>query len=488
MFAIGLLARVGAAHNLPGARASAEIPTADLAVAGAARRIPAAFSGLSIEYNELDRYEASPVMFSRIIALIRSHDGEPMLLRVGGKSADDALWRAPRRHMPGWVFRIGDGWLRRLAALAARDQLRVMLDLNLAVHSPTMAAGLAAAAEEALPGGALAGLAIGNEPDLYPYQPGLENERIASTMPSTPTHWIEDYSPARYHSDYRAYALGLARAVPGVPLAAPEMTTFRFGWVTPLMALGSLRPQVIAIHRYASSTCWPPNLPLYPTIPSLLSERSTRGLAQSLDGAIAFARSTDTLVRVTELGSVSCGGAASVSDSFATALWAPDALFELARAGVAGVNWHIRPGLVTAAFQLTAHGVAARPELYGLALFAQMMRPGANLMNIRQSGASVPFLKTWAVSSAAGLDVLLINKGPLPVLVRLRTRASARAAVLSRLLAPTIDSRYGVTLAGQWIGTDARWHGPRRTALVRPADGVYTLRVGRYSASLLRIG
>jgi hypothetical protein len=36
-----------------------------------------------------------------------------------------------------------------------------------------------------------------------------------------------------------------------------------------------------------------------------------------------------------------------VSDTFATALWAPDALFELLRAGIDGVNVHVRPSRST---------------------------------------------------------------------------------------------------------------------------------------------
>ena len=70
--------------------------------------------------------------------------------------------------------------------------------------------------------------------------------------------------------------------------------------------------------------------------------------------------------RLTEVNSVTCGGVPGVSDTFATALWAPDTLFELLRAGVDGVNVHVRTDAINAAFAFKRSGLVARPLLYGL--------------------------------------------------------------------------------------------------------------------------
>ena len=43
------------------------------------------------------------------------------------------------------------------------------------------------------------------------------------------------------------------------------------------------------------------------------------------------------------MNSVACGGKAGVSDTFASALWALDALFAVARSGADGVNLHMFP-------------------------------------------------------------------------------------------------------------------------------------------------
>jgi hypothetical protein len=450
--------------------------------------IPRSFLGLSVEVNELLSYVQEGAVFDRAISLLRTARGDPMMLRVGGKSADDAYWDTQPLNAPRWVFEIGDDWLGQLATLARRDRLRVTLDLNLAVHSPSMAASLAAAAFAALaPGGRLAGLAVGNEPDLFPIQPGLDNERISTTAPSTPPDWTRTYSPSTYRNDYLMYAGALDRAAPDVPLAGPETTTADPRWLQALVGLGRLGPRSLTVHRYASSTCWSKSSPRYPRISSLLAEHSSAGIARRLRGAVKLAHDAGMSLDVSELNSISCGGNPGVADSFATALWAPDMLFELIRSGVDGVSWHIRPALPNAPFELLPGAIEPLPELYGLTVFAEMIGPDARRLGVRVAAGSDTHLKVWAVSSRVGTSVLLINKGPSEASVSLSSMAGGRPARVARLSAPSVGSRTGVTLAGRSIGSDARWHGNELTTAIRPERGAYHLAVPGYSAALVQV-
>src|SRR5262249_19037707 len=157
------------------------------------------FFGLSAESNELRTYENKGTLFDRFMSMVRQQDGSRLLLRIGGKSADDGYWDTPvPATAPKWVFELRSPWLERVAALTNRDHLGVMLDVNLAVHSPAMAVSFATAAQAALPRGALVGLAVGNEPDLYYHQPNLARERVATTMASTPTDWPATYAASVY--------------------------------------------------------------------------------------------------------------------------------------------------------------------------------------------------------------------------------------------------------------------------------------------------
>ena len=154
-------------------------------------------------------------------------------------------------------------------------------------------------------------------------------------------------------------------------------------------------------------------------------------MASAVSGVVRVAHRAGLPLRLTEMNSVTCSGRRGVSDSFATALWAPDALFELLRAGVDGVNVHLRADAVNAAFILQRHGLRARPLLYGLIMFARMLGPGAQLVPLRLSAPGAPHLKAWAVRTRSALHVLLIDKGTRSASVALhdcRNGSGERAA------------------------------------------------------------
>jgi hypothetical protein len=458
----------------------------DVSLSGRSRAIPRLFFGLSVEYSELAQYENAGPLFDRMIRLLRSQNGAPLLLRLGGRSADQSYWDATPPPSERWLSEIQPSWLEQLASLVARDDLRAELTVNLAVHSPAMAVAFARAARRALPRGSLFGLAIGNEPDLYKLQPRLELERIASTLRSTPRHWTFHYSPSRYRGDYQSYAGPLLKAIPGIHLTAPDITFPSTDWPNELVSLGKLAPKAISFHRYGAAYCKRIHFKNAPTIASFLSNKLTNGLARSLGNDVALANADHIDVRVTEMNSVTCGGKPGIANSFATALWAPDALFEMMREGVNGINWHIRPDLPNSPFQLSHGTLMAMPEAYGLALFARMIGPNARLESVHVvSDANV---KVWAVRSGLGLRVLLINKGPQDEAFHLDVAGASSSASVTRLLAAAPAALDGVTLAGQSIGTDVRWHGQRVLASVSPQGGVYRVRVPRYSAALVDLG
>jgi hypothetical protein len=460
-----------------------------LALTGGHLAVPKFFFGLSVEANELPTYEASPRLFDRFLAMVRPRDGSKMLLRIGGKSTDDAYWKVtPPPGTPHWVFELGDPWLSQLAALVRSQDLRVMLDVNLAVHSPAMAADFGHDVARSLPGGRLFALGIGNEPDLYHLQPRLQQERITSTLASTPPDWATTYSPSAYQDDYRAYAQALLSSNPHTPLVGPDTTSSTPSWIAALSSLTKAGPSLITMHRYAYSSCYKPGSPFYPTVPRLLKQSASGGLATRLRKALQIATDSGMGLRVTELNSISCGGQAGVADTFATALWAPDALFELMKAGIAGVNWHIRPTLHNAPFHLLSSGFEAMPELYGLALFNQMIGKGSQLELLQQVNPAHRNLKAWAVRTGKTLQLLLINKDARADTVQLDAAPlTTTPARISRLAARSLGAQSGVSLGGRVIGPDARWHGSRVTSTVRPAAGFYRFTVKPYSAELIRL-
>ncbi len=225
-------------------------------------------------------YEKAGVLFGRVASIIRPRDGGPMTLRVGGKVGRTtrcgsslratAADKAKQKNLPRGVRAIGRTWLAKLGQFVRRQDLRVLVDLNLAVHSTTMETDFATALQKAVPRGRLAGFEIGNEPDEYHFQPPLQRERVASTSRATPLGWWRNYSPGDYRRDYAGYARALKGRIGGIPLGAPDIVSDEPTWLSAVSGLGRLSPGFLAIHRYAGSTCWPRSPPPYPMISRLL--------------------------------------------------------------------------------------------------------------------------------------------------------------------------------------------------------------------------
>ena len=147
----------------------------------------------------------------------------------------------------------------------------------------------------------------------------------------------------------------------------PAVTSTRrnFNWLYSALADDRSELGVLTGHRYSLNACSKPTAPGYPTIARTLDESSPVGMARSVSNAVGLAHHRKRPFRLDELNSVTCGGLAGVSDTFATALWAPDALFALLSTGLDGLNLHIRPDKINSPFRLTSRGLEARPLLMG---------------------------------------------------------------------------------------------------------------------------
>ncbi len=104
---------------------------------------------------------------SRVLALLQVQGDGPLVLRIGGDSADHSFWKPRWKRKPGWAFALTPAYLSRLRALVKRDRVKLIVDLNLVTDTPLTAAAWARAAETSLPRGSIVGFEVGNEPDLY---------------------------------------------------------------------------------------------------------------------------------------------------------------------------------------------------------------------------------------------------------------------------------------------------------------------------------
>jgi len=483
-------------HHRRAAAPAAVTVTVSASTPGTA--VPSSFLGLSTEYWALPEWSSQMPLLERVMRLLRVPGNGPMVLRIGGDSADHSFWDPHDEAMPDWAFAIAPRWLAQTSQLVRTLGLRVILDLNLITDSPVQAADWAQAAESALPHGSIADFEVGNEPDIYTRTAWLAitagtaapRRSFAAPLPAALT--ARDYV-----RDFNAYANSLRQVAANVPLAGPALARphTHAAWVPALIAGARRSLGLVTIHRYPLSGCARPGHSSFATVARILSPETAESMAASLRPVIDDAHDAGLPIRLTELNSVNCGGRPGVSNTFATALWAPDALFQLLRVGIDGVNIHVRANTINAPFALSSAGLDARPLLYGLILFARALGPDARVVSPAvQARRSLNF-EAYAVRTAGdALHVVLIDKGPRSVRVSLRLPATHPATV-ERLTAPSAGSESGVTLGGRWLGADGHWHGAavHQTVTPRPVrdaarpSATYTVDVRHASAALVTV-
>jgi len=469
----------------------APAPASVLRVGGTATRraIPPGFVGLSIEYWAIPDYAGwDPSAINPVfVQLIRNLAGESApVLRIGGVTTDNSWWPAPGLRKPaGVTYTLTPGWIAVTRSLATTLGARLILGINLEADSTAVAGAEGRALVDGIGRPRIEALEPGNEPELYgSFVWGF------SGAPGRPP----GYDFADFEQDFTR----IARALPDVPLAGP--TDGAPSWFAKLGTFISDQPRVTVatLHRYPLQQCFvSPDEPNYPTVANLLAPSSSRSLADSVAAAVKVAHAHHVAVRIDEMNTISCGNVPAVGESFASALWALDTLFEMARVGVDGVNIHTFPGVGTNLFSFRRadgqwRGTVA-PEYYGLDMFAQAAPTGSRLLRASFSRGAGPGLTAWATRAPdRTIRVVVINEGSRTraIAVHLPAAAGRLSGTLERLQAPGVAARSGVTLAGQSFGPATATGlpaGPRRAFVVAPAHSAYAFTVPAGSAAMLTL-
>ena len=251
----------------------------------------------------------------------------PGILRFGGASADSRVaWTDGATPRPAWASSVlTPADLRGLRTLAQESGWRVMLTVGLAHYEPRAAAREAAAAKAAL--GPLAG--------------GTRGGQRARRLRTAPFPAAAVDLPAVRERAGRPTAGAIAAAAPGIPLAGPDVSGSRI-----FSAVGEQRGR----RRAPALLTGPPlpaRLPRVPRAddPSPAQLRRRAGWRTNRWPASWRSRArAGSALRLDETGSVSCGGTAGISNTFASALWAVDYIARSMAAGAAGINLRGQPG------------------------------------------------------------------------------------------------------------------------------------------------
>ena len=318
------------------------------------RPIPAGFLGLSTEYRGIAAYAGmNATAVDPVFLQLRpetSAPGQRPVLRIAGDSTDWTWWPIHGlRRPPGVRYALTGRWLRTVRSVATALDARLILGVNLAANSRSVAGVEARALVEGIGRRWVDALELGNEPELYggfPWYVTLGGRYVRARGPG----WSFD----RYLGDFRR----VARGVPYRFLAGPA--TGSPNWMPQLGRFLRAEPRVglLTVHRYALKRCGASS---NSTASELLSNSAADGLASSVAPTVAIAHARGVRLRIDEVNSIACGGQPGVSNTFGAALWALDLLFAMARTGVEGVNFHTEPGSFNELFSLSRTVTAGRP-------------------------------------------------------------------------------------------------------------------------------
>ena len=312
------------------------------------------------------------------------------LLRIGGNSVDENVWtpngtgQTPGQIVPSDVD--------ALAAFLKATGWTCIYGINLGgsatgATTPALAAAEVAYVTQAL-GSSLVGIEIGNE---------CENYRDAGSF------YQFNWTVEMFETLWTEYRDAIVAQTPNAPLAGPAAGSNVAGWTIPWgESVTKSQFSLLTQHYYRG-----PGDVATATIENLISTDTalTSELALLKDGA----ESIGVPFRIAECNSYWDGGAANVSNTYASSLWAIDMVFQCALGGVTGVNFqggdhsHYTP--IEDNFGPI---IGPRPIFYGLVMAA--MAGEGTLLSSELNAGSLN-VTGYAVQNTAGsMSLLLVNK------------------------------------------------------------------------------
>jgi hypothetical protein len=437
--------------------------------------VPRDFLGLSFELSSLPQI-ASYANGGDLITMLRSLGTG--VLRFGGVTADIRVaWTSAATARPPWapeVLEAAD--LRELGVLAAKSGWHILLTIGFGHYEPAAAAREAAAAKAAL-GESLEAIELGNEPDSYASH-GLRSE---------------PWTPVQYDEQVAAYRSAIEAAAPGIALAGPDTSGSSAFESWGLGEVINQRPALLTGHHYPLGCEQVPA----PTIARLLSPQIRQLEGFSLARYMKISEASEIPFRLDETNTVSCGGVAGISNTFASALWAVGYLARAMSMGVAGINLQGNPAncdgytpvCAPTPEDLATGALGAKPEWYAL-LLAKALIGDRPLPTITSSPGRPNVEVTTLVAGDGTLHFVIVDDDPpgaRSVAVRLRLGSDFRGASILSLTAPSPAALSGVQLGGRAVAPNGSWSEPSRLPHAPNRDGVITVDITPSSAALLTV-
>jgi hypothetical protein len=440
--------------------------------------IPRDFLGLSYESAQLahpDYFSAGNKSFAGFLSAL----GAGGVLRIGGNTSEYAMWtpnpsakanaQIPQAvnpdpgHKPAPLTQTTPQAIRNLKDFVELADWRVMYGLNLGKGTPEQAADEAAFVYQTL-GQRLICLQLGNESDLF-HTNGLRPP---------------GYDYAAFARDWQRFHDAVKKRVPQAKFAGPD-TAGTAVWVEEFARQFQYQIMLLSTHYYAEGPASDPSMNIHRLLQP--NPKWEAGVAK-----IRLAMQQSQLpFRLTETNSCYGGGKPGVSNTFASALWALDLMFQLISFGASGVNFHTGGyGWYAPVVGTMENGFVARPEYYALLMFSQFLG-GRMVQSQLDTAAADPLLVCRGLKNVQGkLLAVAINKhAHQDVRLSIQSNQAAQNISVQRLIAPTLDDEADTTLGGAPVGANGGWR-PSHLERIAQRSGTAECTIPAASAALLQ--
>jgi len=432
--------------------------------------IPPDFMGLGYEISSVARPGLLSATNSVYVQLVRTL-GARGVIRIGGNTADYASFSANAAPLSSPENKAGsivnEAVLRDLGSFLDATGWSLIWALNLGngtlENAVAEAKAVAAATRQPLY------FEIGNEPDLFPRHQ---------------VHRHADYGYEDYLREYRTFRDGLRKAIPHIAFAGPDAAGAT-DWVTRFAADERKDIKLLTHHYYREGQ--------NPTSTAEKLLRTDPKLDPILARLKTASESCGVPYRICETNSFSGGGKPGVSDTQTAALWVLDFMFTLASAGCAGVN--METGVNQLGFISSYSPIEddekgrywAAPEYYGMLAFAQA---GVGRVIGCTADAGELNLKAYATQPAEKhVFLTLINKEnstEANVIIEPITALPFRGGSVTRLSAPSLESKSGISLGGVSVSPGGTWEPAQAEEIHRNGKGLQ-LRLVPASAAIVTL-
>lgn len=419
--------------------------------ATAAGSIGPGFAGLSYGKSYLNEnprlLDASNTDLIKLFQLLGKN-----LLRIGGTDVDYQYWNP--NGVGQITGQIAPSDVDALATFVKAAGWQVLYSVNLAggdpnytnnnpynlvvPTTPALAAAEVAYAAQAF-GSSLYGIEIGNEPDSY----------------GSLYYGSSNWNLSTFESLWKEFRAAIVAQTPNVVLTGPADAGSESSWTVPFgEAMGISDLSLLTQHYYRGDSTSPSS-----TAEDLVTADS--GLVSNLAVLKAGAQKIGISFRISECNSYYDQSASTVCDSYASALWVIDFLFNCAQGGSTGVNMtciDVSDGEPYGYAPLaTSDGAVwqVRPEYYGMLLFTL-----AGEGTLYATSLSVPEslnITAYAVNNISGGTSIVVNNkdssSNLSLSIQLlQTVSAARLYEMTQFSAgangPNLSANGGVTIQG----------------------------------------